>query len=149
MSDVTPFTHVDRSVARDIIGVVKKELSSVLEPYGLSMEMGSVTYSSDEGWVRLSKIRLAVSLDGEKPLTAQEQALKYELERREGREYELDPQKPGATIDGQECILVGYKPRATKRPFVIKMLETGTEYNIPVRMANLAFAALDEGSANV
>ena len=149
MSEVTPFTHVDRSVARDIIGVVKKELSSVLEPYGLSMEMGSVTYDSDEGWVRFSKIRLAVSLDGERPLTAKQQALKDELERREGGKHELDPQRPGATIDGQECVLVGYKPRATKRPFIIKMLETGKEYVIPVRMANLAFAALDEGSANV
>ena len=149
MSEVTPFTHVDRSVARDIIGVVKKELSSVLEPYGLSMEMGGITYDPGEGWVRLSKIRLAVSLDGERPLTAREQALQDELERREGGKHELDPQKSGATIDGQECILVGYKPRATKRPFVIKMLQTGKEYVIPVRMANLAFAALDERTPNV
>ena len=52
MSEVTPFTHVDRSVARDIHSIVKRELSSALEPYGLSMEMGSITYDPEEGSVR-------------------------------------------------------------------------------------------------
>ena len=143
MSDVTPFTHLDSTVVGQIRAILYEELPKILDPLGVSFELGNAGYIPEEGSLKFNNFRLAVSLDGGKPLNAKGQALRVELERRKGGPDELDPQKPGATIDGQECILVGYKPRATKRPFVIEMLETGKQYVIPVRMANANFGGED------
>ena len=95
-----------------------------------------------EGWLNFNGLRLAVSLDGKRPLSAREQALQYELNQRKGGSFELDPQKPGATIDGQECVLVGFfKPRAATYPFVIRMLDSEKEYVIDTHTANRIFGS--------
>jgi hypothetical protein len=139
MSDVTQFTQVNRGMAKNVRNILDKELSSILEPYGLNFELGNCTYDPDEGWLKFREVRLAVALNGERPLTAKQQALQNELDRRKGGPHELDPNYPGATVTGERCKLVGYKPRATKRPFVIEMLESGKTYVVDVNTVNREF----------
>ena len=78
MSDVTQFTQVNRGMAKNVRNILDKELSSILEPYGLNFELGNCTYDPDEGWLKFREVRLAVALNGERPLTAKQQALQNE-----------------------------------------------------------------------
>ena len=128
------------------IEIIRDELEEILtEPLknlGLKFEMGNGVYDADS--VKFNNFRISL-LDA---LTKDEKLLKQELDYRNQSSYSL-------SLDGEKIFnhgnkafkLCGYKPRASKRPFIVADLNSKQEYVISEREAERMFGI--EGSKDI
>ncbi len=133
-------TEMNRANAKLVREILTDKLPSILNEHGLSFELGNARF--DEDGVRFTGFRLSVK----GALSETEKALRDELDSRniyESSKVELDPNKI-AKLDGKDFSLVGFKPRARKKPFVIQDLNSDDQYVIGEALAEKLFKK-DEG----
>jgi len=132
-------TEMNRANAKLVREILTDKLPSILNEHGLSFELGNARF--DEDGVRFTGFRLSVK----GALSETEKALKEELGFRKELSHgvELDPNKI-AKLDGMDISLVGFKPRARKKPFVIQDLNSDSQYVIGESLAEKLFKK-DEG----
>jgi hypothetical protein len=130
-------TEMNRTNAKLVREILNDKLPSILNEHGLSFELGNARF--DEDSVRFVGFRLSVK----DALSETEKALKEELNFRNSYGVELDQNKI-AKLDGMDISLVGFKPRARKKPFVIQDLNSDNQYVIGEELAEKLFKK-DEG----
>jgi len=130
-------TEMNRANAKLVREILNDKLPSILNEHGLSFELGNARF--DEDSVRFVGFRLSVK----DALSETEKALREELNFRNSYGVELDQNKI-AKLDGMDISLVGFKPRARKKPFVIQDLNSDNQYVIGEELAEKLFKK-DEG----
>ena len=130
-------TEMNRANAKLVREILNDKLPSILNEHGLSFELGNARF--DEDGVRFTGFRLSVK----GALSETEKALREELNFRNSYGVELDQNKI-AKLDGMDISLVGFKPRARKKPFVIQDLNSDNQYVIGESLAEKLFKK-DEG----
>lgn len=130
--------------------LIREELEEILtEPlknHGLKFELGNAGYDGDS--VKFNDFRISL-LDA---LTKDEKLLKQELDWRNQSSYSL-------SLDGEKIFnqgsksykLCGFRPRASKRPFIIIDLNSEQEYVISEKEAERMFGiegSKDKGDLN-
>jgi len=125
---------INKQTISQIRQLVEDSLSVILEDNNLRMELGNASYDNDS--VKFTGFRISLA----NALTQEEKALKNELEYRRAFEprVTLDDSIVG-TDKGQQFKLVGFKPRSTKKPFIIEDIKTGGRYVCPESMAERMF----------
>ena len=117
-----------------IRSMIEDSLFVIMEDHGLKFELGNGSYDSDSVKFNGFRISLADSLNPE------EKALQGQIDFR--RKYDglvtLDDSII-AEDRGQQFKLVGFKPRARKKPFIIEDIKTGGRYVCPESMAERLF----------
>jgi len=96
--------------------------------FGISLKIGGMTYTEDKVTARLSA---TVDREGRVP----EMVYNFNVYC---YDYGAMPEDLGKelTIDGTKYLLVGLKPRASKRPFVCQRVSDGIQFNFiekPIR----------------
>ena len=130
-------TEMNRANAKLVREILNDKLPSILNEHGLSFELGNARF--DEDSVKFVGFRLSVK----DALSETEKALREELNFRNSYGVELDQNKI-AKLDGMDISLVGFKPRARKKPFVIQDLNSDNQYVIGEELAEKLFKK-DEG----
>ena len=135
---------INKQTISQIRQLVEDSLSVILEDNNLRMELGNASYDNDS--VKFTGFRISLA----SALTPEEKALKNELEWRRMVESSvtLDDSIIG-TDRGQQFKLVGFKPRARKKPFIIEDIKTGGRYVCPESMAERMFKATIQSSATI
>ena len=109
-------TKMSGTVAEEIrqeITEFEKHLSQLT---GTKAEFGNATYDDNEVTFKLTfRLNNAKTKEAE----ALERFIKYYVDFDE-RKQKLDPKKIG-THNGKSYMLIGYKPRARKKPFMVKL----------------------------
>ena len=117
-----------------IRSMIEDSLFVIMEDHGLKFELGNGSYDSDSVKFNGFRISLVDSLNPE------EKALQGQIDFR--RKYDglvtLDDSII-AEDRGQQFKLVGFKPRARKKPFIIEDIKTGGRYVCPESMAERLF----------
>ena len=115
---------MNKDNAQLIRAILENDLAPILSEYGLKMELGNAGYDSDS--VKFNGFRISL----ETALSKEGAALAMELEWREKMNHQpLDQNK--IHKEGKHAfILSGYKPRSTKKPFIVDCLQGHGEYVI-------------------
>ena len=117
-----------------IRSMIEDSLFVIMEDHGLKFELGNGSYDDDS--VKFNGFRISLS----HALSPEEKALKGQIDFR--RKYDglvtLDDSII-AEDRGQQFKLVGFKPRARKKPFIIEDIKTGGRYVCPESMAERLF----------
>ena len=125
---------MDRTTIRHIRQILEDNLPSIMEENNLKFELGNATYDDDS--VKFNGFRISLL----HALSPEEKALKGQIDFR--RSYDglvtLDDSII-AEDRGQQFKLVGFKPRARKKPFIIEDIKTGGRYVCPESMAERLF----------
>ncbi len=136
-------TEMNRTNAKLVREILNEKLPSILQEYGLSFELGNARF--DDDGVKFTGFKLSVK----GALSESEKALKYELESRDSMEWKMLDQNKIARLDGMDIALVGFKPRATKKPFIIRDLNTNKEYVIGESVAGRLFKSDKKEGGNL
>ena len=114
--------------------LIETTLTDTLKEKGFRFELGNASYDSDS--VKFTGFRISFA----DALTQEEKALEQMLivRRQASWEKTLDGNKIGYDR-GVGYLLVGYKPRARKKPFIIEDIKTGGRYVCPESMAERMF----------
>jgi len=124
---------MDVTTVRQIRQILEDNLPSIMEENNLKFDLGNGSYDDDS-----VKFQFRISLLH--ALSPEEKALKGQIDFR--RSYDglvtLDDSII-AEERGQQFKLVGYKPRARKKPFIIEDIKTGGRYVCPESMAERLF----------
>jgi len=136
-------TEMNRTNAKLVREILNEKLPSILQEYGLSFELGNARF--DDDGVKFTGFKLSVK----GALSESEKALKYELESRDSMEWKMLDQNKIAKLDGMDIALVGFKPRATKKPFIIRDLNTNKEYVIGESLAERLFKSDKKEGGNL
>ena len=117
-----------------IRSMIEDSLFVIMEDHGLKFELGNGSYDSDSVKFNGFRISLVDSLNPE------EKALQGQIDFR--RKYDglvtLDDSII-AEDRGQQFKLVGFKPRARKKPFIIEDIKTSGRYVCSESMAERLF----------
>lgn len=126
---------MNRENAKLIREILKQELTPILEAYGLEFEMGNISYDDDSAKINGFKVKT----QGGK--TQIEKDLDQELSWREkfSAVVTLDADIVHK-IEGMQLMLIGFKPRARKRPFIASDINTGKNYDLTVEQVEKWFA---------
>tara|TARA_R110002050_G_scaffold278378_1_gene424400 strand:- start:41 stop:442 length:402 start_codon:yes stop_codon:yes gene_type:complete len=110
--------------AQLVRAILENDLAPILSEYGLKLELGNAGYDSDS--VKFNGFRISL----ETALSKEGAALASELAFREKMNHQpLDQNK--IHKEGKHAfILSGYKPRSTKKPFIVDCLQGHGEYVI-------------------
>ena len=117
-------TTMNKANAQLVRAVLENDLAPILSEYGLKLELGNAGYDSEA--VKFNGFR--ISLDT--ALSKEGAALVSELAWREKMNHQpLDKNK--IHKQGKHAfVLSGYKPRATKKPFIVDCLQGHGEFVI-------------------
>ena len=126
---------MNRENAKLIREILKQELTPILEAYGLEFDMGNISYDDDSAKINGFRVKT----QGGK--TQSQKDLDEDLSWREKftavvtLDAEIVHKK-----DGIQLMLVGFKPRARKRPYIASDINTGTFYDLTIEQAEKWFA---------
>jgi hypothetical protein len=126
-------TEINPKTIREIRQLISDSLAVILEDNNLRMDLGNGSYDDDS-----VKFQFRISLSN--ALSPEEKALKQVLDFR--RTFETAVTLDDSIIaedKGQQFKLVGYKPRARKKPFIIKDIKTSVRYVCPESTAERLF----------
>ena len=114
--------------------LIETTLTDTLKEKGFRFELGNASYDSDS--VKFTGFRISFA----DALTQEEKALEQMLTMRRQASWEktLDGNKIGYDR-GVGYLLVGYKPRASKKPWLIESVEDGGQYVAPNSMIERMF----------
>ena len=124
---------MDRTTIRHIREILEDNLPSLMEENNLKFNLGNATYDDDS-----VKFQFRISLSHALP--PEEKALKQQLNFRKAYDHVVTLDDSIIAEDrGQQFKLVGFKPRARKKPFIIEDIKTGGRYVCPESMAERLF----------
>ena len=124
---------MDRTTIAHIRQILEDNLPSIMEENNLKFELGNATYDDDS-----VKFQFRISLSH--ALSQEEKALKQQLNFRKTYDHVVTLDDSIIAEDrGQQFKLVGFKPRARKKPFIIEDIKTGGRYVCPESMAERLF----------
>ena len=124
---------MDRTTIRHIREILEDNLPSLMEENNLKFNLGNATYDDDS-----VKFQFRISLSHALP--PEEKALKQQLNFRKAVDYVVTlDDSIIAEETGQQLKLVGFKPRASKKPFIIEDIKTGSRYICSESMAERLF----------
>ena len=104
-----------------------------MEENNLKFNLGNATYDDDS-----VKFQFRISLSHALP--PEEKALKQQLNFRKAVDYVVTlDDSIIAEETGQQLKLVGFKPRASKKPFIIEDVTNGERYICPESMVERLF----------
>ena len=128
-------TQINPQAIREVRQMIKDSLSVIMEDNNLKFELGNATYDEDSFKFTGFRISLADALSPEQK--ALEKMLK---EWNRNPMYKtLDVTKIG-TDRGLSYKLVGYKPRARVKPWIIQDIRTGSTYKAPDHLIERMFS---------
>jgi len=117
-----------------IRSMIEDSLFVIMEDHGLKFELGNGSYDDDS--VKFNGFRISLS----HALSPEEKALKQQLNFRKTYDHVVTLDDSIIAEDrGQQFKLVGFKPRARKKPFIIEDIKTGGRYVCPESMAERLF----------
>ena len=124
---------MDRTTIGHIREILEDNLPSLMEENNLKLDLGNATYDDDS-----VKFQFRISLSHALP--PEEKALKQQLNFRKAYDHVVTLDDSIIAEDrGQQFKLVGFKPRARKKPFIIEDIKTGGRYVCPESMAERLF----------
>jgi hypothetical protein len=126
-------TEMNRTNAKLVRVILEDRLPSILKEHGLSFELGNARY--DDDGVKFTGFKISVK----GALSEAEKALRDELQTRDRMKFKMLDQSKIAELDGMDISLVGFKPRARKKPFIIQDLNSGNQYVIGEKLAERLF----------
>ena len=127
-------TEINPKTIKQVRQMINDSLSVIMEDNNLRFELGNATYDDDSFKFTGFRISLADAL------TPEQKALQQMLivRRQASWEKTLDGNKIGYDR-GVGYLLVGYKPRARKKPWLIENVEDGGTYVAPDSMVERMF----------
>lgn len=125
---------INKENAQLLREILKDVLTEPLKNHGLKFELGNARYDDDS--VKFNGFVISL----ESGLSQEEKDLKQELEWRAKYPHliELDGNKV-AEANGKKYTLVGFKPRARKRPFIVREMKSMKDYIISEKDADKLF----------
>lgn len=134
----TAITKMDPQAIERLRAVIEKELTPILDEYGVTFKLGNARYDDDS--VKFTGFRIALQNAEDPTAKALEAENKW---RRQNGIMHFDLDKIGSTPHGKYT-LVGFKPRNRKYPFICLNLDNGGKYKFSEIQAERMFGA--EGS---
>ena len=125
--------NIDRQVTKELRETINKQLLPLEKELGVTFDLGNARYSGDD-----VKFGFVVALENALSKTEKDLQEHLTFRREVGWLVSLNQDKIG-DLDNMKVSLVGYKPRATKRPFVVQNLKNGSEYVIKDELAEKLF----------
>ena len=111
-------TEINPKSIKEIRQIIRDSLNVIFEDNNLVLDFGNATYDDDSVKFTNFKVRLA---------TAYDPKLKYLKNYLKYSEHDFDLDK--ILIDrNDQYKLVGFKPRSSKRPFIIENINTNKTY---------------------
>ena len=124
---------MDRTTIRHIREILEDNLPSLMEENNLKFNLGNATYDDDS-----VKFQFRISLSHALP--PEEKALKQQLNFRKTYDHAVTLDDSIIAEDkGRKFKLVGFKPRASKKPFIIEDVTNGQRYICSESMAERMF----------
>ena len=125
---------MDRTTIRHIREILEDNLPSLMEENNLQFNLCNATYDDDS--VKFNGFRISLS----HALSQEEKALKQQLNFRKAVDYVVTLDDSIIAEDkGRKFKLVGFKPRASKKPFIIEDVTNGERYICSESMAERLF----------
>jgi hypothetical protein len=115
---------MNKENARLVRAILENDLAPILSEYGLKLELGTAGYDSES--VKFNGFRISL----ETALSKEGAALASELAWREKMGHQPLDQNKIHKQGKHAFILSGYKPRASKKPFIVDCLEGHGEFVI-------------------
>ena len=138
--------EIGKKEAKLIREELKEILTEPLKNLGLKFELGNAGYDGDS--VKFNDFRISL-LDA---LTKDEKLLKQELDWRNQSSYSLSLDGGKIFNEGSKSYrLCGFRPRASKRPFIVIDLNSNQQYVISEKEAERMFGiegSKDKGDLN-
>ena len=116
---------INREQAKIIREILNSDLSTILEEYGLSLELGNASFDSNS--ISFKNVRIAL----ENAPSKNEAALEQELEARKTYNWRCMLDTTKIHKQGKHAFqLTGFKPKARKNCWVVTDLNTNDEFVI-------------------
>jgi len=115
---------MNKENARLVRAILENDLAPILSEYGLKLELRNASYDSES--VKFNNFRIAL----DSALSKEGAALATELEWREKMGHQTLDQNKIHKQGKHAFILSGYKPRASKKPFIVECLNGHGEFVI-------------------
>ena len=131
-------TEINPQTIKQVRQMINDSLSVIMEDNNLRFELGNATYDEDSFKFTGFRISLADALSPE------QKALEQMLTVRKKADWmkTLDATKIG-TDRGLSYKLVGYKPRARVKPWIIQDIRTGSTYVAPDHLIERMFGEVE------
>ena len=115
---------MNKENAQRVRAILENDLAPMLSEYGLKLELGNAGYDSES--VKFNGFRISL----ETALSKEGEALASELCWREKMNHQPLDQNKIHKQGKHAFILSGYKPRSTKKPFIVDCLQGNGEFVI-------------------
>jgi hypothetical protein len=121
---------ITRQQAKTVTEDIQAAIAGVMAKHGLTVDKVSTTYGTEYAFKVKASVH-QVNDDGINVNSAEMDHLKYYGPMYGIMDVESDIAGESIHIDGREYRPAGYKPRASKRPFLMKCLSDGKDYVFP------------------
>lgn len=125
---------IDRNQAKTITNEIQDAIAGILASHGLTQDKINTKYG-DIYRITIEASIHEVNGNGVNVNSREMENLKYYAQHHGIADIEADLAGETIHYGGKEWIPVGYKPRATKRPFIMKNVQDGKEYVFPDSIA--------------
>ena len=115
---------MNKENARLVRAILENDLAPILSEYGLKLELGNAGYDSESVKFNGFRISLDTALSKEGAALARELEWREKMNHQQLDEHRIHKQGKHAFI------LSGYKPRASKKPFIVDCLQGHGEFVI-------------------
>ena len=115
---------MNKTNAQLVRAILENDLAPILSEYGLKLELGNAGYDSESVKFNGFRISLETALSKDASALASELAWREKMNHQQLDEHRIHKQGKHAFI------LTGYKPRSTKKPFIVDCLQGHGEYVI-------------------
>lgn len=115
---------MNKANAQLVRAILENDLAPILSEYGLKLELGNAGYDSESVKFNGFRISLETALSKDASALASELAWREKMNHQQLDEHRIHKQGKHAFI------LTGYKPRATKKPFMVNCLQGNGEFVI-------------------
>ena len=115
---------MDKATAQLVRAILENDLAPILSEYGLKLELGNSGFDSESVKFNGFRISLETALSKDASALASELSWREKMNHQQLDEHRIHKQGKHAFI------LTGYKPRATKKPFMVNCLQGNGEFVI-------------------
>ena len=115
---------MNKANAQLVRAILENDLAPILSEYGLKLELGNAGFDSESVKFNGFRISLETALSKDASALVSELAWREKMNHQQLDEHRIHKQGKHAFI------LTGYKPRATKKPFMVNCLQGNGEFVI-------------------
>ena len=127
-------TNITREQARNITAEIDAAIDAILAKHDLTKDKVRTTYG-DEYSFKVTATVHNTDANGINQDSVEMSALRINAKLHGITDIESDLAGETIHVGGKDLIPAGYKPRATKRPFLMKDVADGKLYNYPASIA--------------